>query len=351
MIEPAPAPPVKVVRITWSSALAVVGAVGGYMLVRGAFVSASRVLSWAVAATVAAVFVEPFTTWLSRYVPRVLAVLVTIGFIGTAVATIILGSVDDLDSEVERLKDTMPAAIAELEARDDEVGRIATEIGLTERAETFLDALDDRVGSASKAVVDNASALPVYFVSAILTVFLLVYGPRIAQGALDQLPRRYNPPLIADVVTHAITQARRTLAALLAQGLIAGVVVYALARAFDLPAPAVLALIAAVLGTLPDVGIVIGIAPTVALMAALESVTAAALVVFVVLVVQLLEALYVRRWVRTVGVDVGPAVIWIVGLVGYTVYGPGMAFYGIVVAIFVLAIIDQVPEARARIEA
>lgn len=349
MIENSP-PPVRVVRITWRSAVAAVAAVGGFLLMRSAFVSASRVLSWAVAAAVAAVFVEPFTTWLSRFVPRVLAVLVTIGFIGTAVATIIIGSVDDLDSEVARLQATMPAAIAELEARDDEIGRIATEIGLSERAETFLAALDERVGSASEAVVDNASALPVYFVSAILTVFLLVYGPRIATGALRQLPRRYNQTLIQDVVTHSVQAARRTLTALIVQGLVAGGAVYALARAFDLPAPAVLALIATVLGALPDVGLALGIIPTASLLAALESVTAAGVVVVAVLVLQLFEALYVRRWIRSVGVDVGPAVIWIVGLVGYTVYGPGMAFYGIVVAIFVLAIIDQVPASRARLQ-
>lgn len=349
MIENTSERPVRVVRVTWRSALFAVSAVGGFFLLRSAFVSSSRVLSWTLAAAVAAVFVEPFTTWLSKFIPRVLAVLITIGFIGTAVATIIIGSVDDLDSEVARLQETMPDAIAELEARDDEVGRITTEIDLSERAETFLTALDDRVGSASEAVVDNASALPVYFVSAILTVFLLVYGTRIAQGALDQVPERYNPKLIADVVTQAIHHARRTLTALLVQGLVFGLVVFVIAEVFELPAPIVLALIATVLGTLPDVGIVLGIAATVALMAALESVTAAAVVFTVAIALQLVEAIYLRRWIRTVGVDIGPAVIWIVGLVGFTIYGPGMAFYAIVIAIFALAIVDQVPEARGRL--
>lgn len=214
--------PVTVVRFTWTSAVLAVGGAIAFLVARTAFVSASRVLSWAAAAAVAAVFVEPFTTWLGRYVPRVLAVLFAIGFIGTAVAVSIIGSVDDLDGEVARLQRTMPDAIAELEARDDEVGRIATEIDLSTRAETFLDALDARVGSASDALVDNASAVPVYFVSAILTVFLLVYGPRIAAGAVDQLPPRFHPALMADVVERAMHRARRTLAAMLVQGLVVG---------------------------------------------------------------------------------------------------------------------------------
>jgi predicted PurR-regulated permease PerM len=67
--------------------------------------------------------------------------------------------------------------------------------------------------------------------------------------------------------------------------------------------------------------------------------------------VQLVEAWYIRRRIREFGVDVGPAVIWIVALVGYSLYGPGMAFYGVVYAIFVLAVVDQVPAARIAVEA
>lgn len=351
MIEDPPARQVRVVRITWATAAWLVGAVIGYLVLSTAFVSASRVLSWAVAASVVAVFVEPFTTWLARFVPRVLAVLFTITVIGGLVASVIIGSVDNLDSEVDRLKDVMPDAITDLEARDDAVGRVASDLMLSERSETFLDALDDRVGSASEALVDNASAVPVYFVSAILTVFLLVYGPRIAQGALGQIPDRYRPALVADVVERAIHQARHTLTALIAQGLFVGIAAFVVAALLDLPAPIVLALFAAILGALPDVGIVMGMFPTVALAAALEGVTIAGLLLVVVLAVQFFEAYYVRRWVRGVGVDVGPAVIWIVALVGFTVYGPGMAFYAIVIATFGLAIVDQIPEARADFDA
>ena len=38
-------------------------------------------------------------------------------------------------------------------------------------------------------------------------------------------------------------------------------------------------------------------------------------------------------------------------MIGYTLYGPGMAFYGVVYAIFVLAVVDQVPAARIALEA
>lgn len=350
MSQAPPPRPARVIRLTWTTAAGLVATVIAFTALRGAFVAASRVLSWAVAAAIVAVFVEPITTWMSRFVPRALAVLFTIAVIGGTVATVIIGSVDDLDSEVDRLHETMPEAIAELEERQDEVGRIAREISLIERSETFLDALDDRVGSASDALVDNASALPVYFVGAILTVFLLVYGPRIAAGGIGLLGDRYRPGLIATVVQRAIRLARHTVGALLAQGVVTGLATFAVAVIFDLPAPIVLALIATVLGVLPDVGIVMGVFPTLALTAGLESVTAAAVLTIAVVGLQVFEAVWVRRWIRVVGVDVGPAVIWIVGLVGFTVYGPGMAFYGIVVAIFALAIIDLVPEARESVD-
>ena len=40
--------------------------------------------------------------------------------------------------------------------------------------------------------------------------------------------------------------------------------------------------------------------------------------------------------------------MWIVALVGFTIYGPGMAFYGAAYAIFALAVIDQIPAVRAE---
>jgi predicted PurR-regulated permease PerM len=340
--------PVRAVRLTWRSAILLVAVFMGFLVLRGAFVAAHRVLGWTFACVAVAVFVDPLVEALGRFIPRVLAVILTfLLFAGTA-GVLVFGVVDDLDQEVGRLQDVAPEAIQDLERRDDEVGRFAEDLELSGRTETFLRELDDRVGSGSGALAENAPSAPVYFVCAILTIFLLVYGPSIARGAARSIEDDERRRLVIEVLEQAAHRSRRTVSALLTQGMLVLAATTATAMVLNLPAPIVLGLIAGVAAMLPDVGILMGAFPTAALTAAFHSITAAAVVVVVAFAVQLFEAWYIRRRVREFGVDVGPAVIWIVALVGYTLYGPGMAFYAVVYAIFALAVIDQVPAARAR---
>lgn len=338
---------VRTVRITWWSAALAILVVAGFLVGRSAFVAAHRVLGWTAAAVAVAVFVEPIVTFLGRWIPRVLAVILTFVVVAGTAGALVFGTVDDLDREVDRLREVMPPALQELENRDDEIGEVATEIDLSARAVTFLDELDDRVGSGGGALAQNAPTLPVYFVSAILTIFLLVYGPAIGTGAIGQIRDAQDREQLLAVVSSAAHRARRTVSALLAQGAAIGLATYGVAWGLDLPAPIVLGLLAGAIAMLPDVGILLGTFPLVALTAALEGVTAAAVVLAGVVAVQAFEALWVRRRIRDFGVDVGPAIMWIVALVGFTIYGPGMAFYGAAYAIFALAVIDQIPAVRA----
>lgn len=343
--------PVQPTRLTWASAVLAVSVFLGFVVVRGAFIAAHRIIGWTVACVAVAVFVEPFVAALGRYIPRVLAVILTFVLFAGVVLVLVFGAVDDLDREVGRLQDVAPEAIQGLEDRDDEIGRLATEIRLSDRAENFLDVLDERVGSGSGALAENAPTAPVYFVCAILTIFLLVYGPSMVRGAARQIDDETTRRVFFRVLAEAAQRARRTVSALLTQALVIGGATMVVAELLDLPAPVVLGLVAGVAAMLPDFGILLGILPTVALAAAFENIRTAVLVLVAALGVQLVEAWYIRRRIREFGVDVGPAVIWIVALVGYSLYGPGMAFYGVVYAIFFLAVVDQVPAARIAVDA
>lgn len=339
------------VRLTWPSAVLLVGIPFGFVVLRGSFIAAHRVLGWTFASVAVAVFVEPIVAAFGRAIPRVLAVILIFVLLASVVGVVVFGAVDDLDHEVGRLQDVAPGALQDLEDRDDWIGSLSRDLELRERAETFLDELDQRVGSGSGALAQNAPSAPVYFVSAILTIFLLVYGPAIARGAARQIDDDTRRRLVFRVMEQSAFRARRTVTALLTQALVVGGMTVVAARALELPAPVVLGLIAGVGAVLPDVGILLGVLPTVALTAAFDSIPTAVLVLVVALGLQLLEALYLRRRIRDIGVDVGPAVIWIVALIGYTLYGPGMAFYAVVYAVFALAVIDQVPAARIAMEA
>ncbi len=340
----------RTVRISTRTIALAVGVVLALLVLRGAFVAGQRVLGWAAACTVTAVFVAPLVTWLGRWIPRIAAVLLTFVVIGVAAVALVFGIFDNLDREVRSLQQVAPDATVRLEDRDDEIGAAMRDLRLSDRVEVFLDEVDERVGSGSDALAENALTVPVFFVNMILTIFLLIYGPGIIQGGLSLVADEDRRRLASTVLEQATQGARRTLAAMLGQGVLVGVSVGVVASLLALPAPVVLGLVAGVAATLPDVGILLGVLPTVALTAGLESGRVAVALLAAAMVVQAIEALHVRRWIDHWGVEVGPAVVLIVVLLGYELHGIGMAFFGVAFAVFALAVIDQVPRARERME-
>jgi len=334
------------VRITTRSVALFVATVVAVLVLRSTFVAAQRILGWAAASTATAVFFAPVASFLGRYIPRVAAVLLTFLVIGVAAGALVFGVFDDLDREVARLQEVAPDATQRLEERSDEIGSVMRDLELSSRVEVFLDELDARVGSGSSALAQNAFTFPVYFVNAILTIFLLVYGPGIVRGALGQVEDEARRVRIAATLHDAVLRARRTMAAILGQGAIVGLVVGGAAWLIDLPAPVVLGLVAGVAATIPDFGILLGVLPTVALTAGLEDGRIAVALLAVAFVAQAVEALHVRHIVDRWGVEVGPAVVLVVVLLGYTLHGPGMAFFGVAYAVFALAVIDRIPAGR-----
>ena len=336
----------RTVRISTRTVVLAVGVVLAILVLRGAFVAGQRVLGWAAACSVTAVFVAPLVTWLGRWIPRVAAVLLTFVVVGVAAAALIFGTFDNLDREIGSLQDAAPDATERLEERDDEIGSAMRDLELSQRVENFLEELDGRVGSGSDALAQNALTVPVFFVNAILTIFLLIYGPGIVEGGLSLIADEERRGRTAAVLYEATRLARRTMTAMLGQGVLIGLLVGLVAASLSLPAPVVLGLVAGVAATLPDVGILLGVLPTVALTGGLQSGRAAVAILAAAMVLQALEALHVRHAVDRWGVEVGPAVVWIVVLLGYTLHGIGMAFFGVAFAVFALAVIDQVPRGR-----
>lgn len=337
---------VRTVRISTRTIVALVAAFLAIMVLRDAFGAGQRVLGWAVASTATAAFVAPLVSWLGRFIPRIAAVLLTFIVIAVAASALVFGVFDDLDREMRSLQRAAPGATERLEGRDDEIGDAMRELQLSERVDVFLDEVDNRIGSGSSALAENALTVPVWFVNAILTIFLLIYGPGIVRGGLtliDDEPRRAR---VAAVLEEALVRARRTMAAVLAQGVLYGTLVGAIAWLLDLPAPVVLGLVAGLAATVPDFGILLGVLPLLALTAGLENGRTAVAMLAVAMVLQAAEALFLRRRIDRWGVEVGPTVVWVVVLVAYTLHGIGMAVFGVAYAIFALAVIDTLPRGR-----
>jgi predicted PurR-regulated permease PerM len=330
-----------VVRITARSAVVGVLVVVAGIVAQRVFVAAHRPLSWAAAAVVVAVLIDPIVDLLDRHIPRLAAVIVTLVVVGGAVFAVTYMAFDDLADGLDRLGRAAEDAAAQLEERDDSVGDLARDIDATRRVNQFVDALDERVTGGNEVLASTAGTAPTYLVAGILTLFLMSYGPRLAQSAVNQLPSPSQRQAVSDVVTRALNRSRRAVLLLVAEGLLVGLIVTGVAYLLDVPSPAALGLAAGILAMLPHVGIVLGTLPLILLILALRSDIDAILAAVVIVACQLVDSYVVRRRISEYSVHVGLLVPWVVVVVGYAVYGVGGAAFAVVFAVFGLAVLDE----------
>jgi predicted PurR-regulated permease PerM len=331
----------RTVRLTPTSGVWIVAVLVGAVLASRVFVAAHRPLSWAAAAVVAAVVLDPVVDLLARRIRRVPAVLLCFLVVGASVLGIAYLVFDDVEQAVDRLEESAPAAAASIEERDDRLGQLARDMDLTARADSFVAALDERFGDSGGEEVIRSTALtaPAYLAGAILTVFLMSYGPKLAGAGVAQLPSRHRLRA-ATFLSRATTRARHagllTVADAVANGVLVGLVTWSL----DLPAPAAIGLLATVAGVLPHLGILLGWAPVVVLALGLESGPVAGIIAAGAVGLQVLDSLVVRRRIDRY-VRIGLLAPFVVILLAHAVYGVGAALFGFAYAVFAMAVLDE----------
>lgn len=330
-----------VVRLSPRGAITIVGTLIGLVVARRIFVAAHRPLSWAAAAAIAAVLLDPVVDHLARHIRRVPAVLLTFLVLGTVGVGTTYLVFDEVQTALDRLETAAPEAATTVEARDDRLGELARDGQLVERVDSFVAVLRQRVTGGADVLRSTAGTAPTYLVGAILTVFLLTYGPRIAGAALAQDPRADRRRRVGEVVTEAIIHTRRAVVLTVAVALVLGLAATAVAQWLELPAPSALGFVVGVMALLPHVGLVVGSVPLLLLTVGFGSGATAITLGAVVLLLQALDSLCVRPWIARRSVHIGLFVPWVVVLLAYAVYGIGAAAYGLVAAVFVLAVLDR----------
>jgi predicted PurR-regulated permease PerM len=253
---------------------------------------------------------------------------------------------DEIEEAVDRLQVAAPDAAQAIEDRGDRIGELARDFELRDRIDVAVEALDERLAGGGDVLRSTAGTAPTYLVCGILTIFLMTYGPRLARGALDQQPDLVKRAEIAAIVGPAVQRARSAIVFAVTIGLFVALGVGGVAAALDLPAPSAIGFAAGVGSLLPYVGITIGAVPLLLMTLGFESLTAALVLLVVVLGVQLLDSLLIRPHAARQSVDTGLVVPWVVALLGYGVYGPGAAAFGAMYAVFGLALLDRL-EIRA----
>ena len=331
------------VRLTPLTAVIIIGTAALSVLARDLFHAAHRVLGWAAAATVVAALLDLPIGLLAKKIGRVAAVLLTFAALAAVVLGLVYGVFDNLNTEAERFKDAAPEAAANVEARNDRVGEVARDLKLKQRVDQLAKDIEDRIGGGGgQALLSQAGSLPTYFVGAILTIFLMTFGPRIVRGGLDQIEDERRRATATDVLGRALIRSRSAIFAMMAQAILLGLLAFSICKLLDLPAPIMIGVLAALLGLIPFIGVGLASLPLALLALGFASFQDGMLVLAGGLALQFLEGRWVRPHVDRATMRIGPAVPWLVGLLGYSVYGVGGALYGSAYAVYALAVVDAI---------
>lgn len=325
------------IRLTAGTVAALVATFLAALVARNVFEAAHRTVGWVVACTVVALLLTPVIERLSTVMPRGLAIALTMITLAVLVVTVLVGVFTNVRTQVDKLSEQLPAAAERIEA-DSPFSDTAREFGLTERTQSFVDALDKRLSQGDTAI-SAAGTAPTFFVNAILVVFFVVFGERTIRAAFRQIADEERRARVERITWAAITRGRSYVLASLAQGLLIGLFGGLVAWRLELPAPAAVGLLLGAFALVPYVGVLLGAAPILMLTAGFAT-SWFAWVAMGAVVLQGVSAVVTARVVNERSVRVGPAVVVLAALLGFAVYGPGGAFYGAALAVFGVAALD-----------
>lgn len=338
MTEPSDAWTVARVRLTVGSALLFAATFVVVTVTWNLVSAAHRTIGWVVASTVVALLLEPVVRTLERHMRRGLAIALTVLATVLVAGAVVAGVLTDVRQQVDRLREDLPDAAAAVE-QDTSLGETARDFELRHRVEDFVDQLDQRISqrAAAEGALDTG---PAYFVNVVLVMFLLVFGTQMGHAALRQLTDEERRERYAAIVTEAITRGQHYILRSLGLAAVVGTGTGLAAWMLDLPAPAVLGVVMAAFALVPHVGVLLGAIPMLLLSAGFNAGVTTALLVVAFLAVQGVCALVVHRYIDARTVHVGPAVIVIVALIGFEVYGFGGTFYATALAVFAVAALE-----------
>jgi putative heme transporter len=334
------------VRLSLRSSLAIVLGLGATILFLEILRDAQRVIAWVLCASAVAALVTPLVNALERYkyVPRGLAVAITvllglgaIGFLGYRVA-------NDVSNAMDALQEAAPDRAHELE-RDSDFFR---EIKLEERVTRFVDAIPERLagGDTAEALRSAATRGVAFLAGIILTVFFILYGPRLLEGALSQVEDEHSRHRLRHILGSGSRRALYFSRVKIWEAVVEGFIAYSIARMANIPGAAALAVWVALWSIVPVAGVFIGALPFVVFAAAISVERAVA--VGIAFVAIALADFAVNRWLERNVVDVGSFAIVLAAFAGLELYGLTGALLFVLGAVFFVSILSEVePEELA----
>lgn len=325
-------PPGTVLRVTPAAAVAIVAAVVAGLALQRGFVLAHRTIGWAIACGVVALLLDPVVHWLSRRLPRPVAIIVSVlAFTGLAVL-VVARIVRELTSSARALQAAAPQAAARFEERSS----FARDLKLADTIGSFTQQLSRDL---NEGTVARVRAAPTYLVTGVLMLFLLVHGRRYVTGALSLITDAMRRERMRRIVAVGVRRGRNRLLLVVLQMSVVTLAAMALFAAVGLRARFVLAFVLGVASVMPVVGVVFAGVPAVVMAYGFEGTGAAVAVGAFVVVVEVVDTLWWRPRCDRRTVEVGLFLPLMATLVGYELYRIGGAVYGYALVVIGLAVV------------
>jgi predicted PurR-regulated permease PerM len=182
---------------------------------------------------------------------------------------------------------------------------------LSERVQSFVDELPKRLAGGDTAEVIRSATTRglAYFVAFILTLFLVLHGPRMVRGGIGLIDPVERREYVHGVLARAYTRSWGYLLGTLGISLLTGAYAYAWCRLADLPGATVLAMTVALAAVVPNVGVMIGALPVLLLTAGLDPNSGWTLSLAVMFAFwQVLDVYVLRRHLNRRSITIGPVV-------------------------------------------
>src|SRR3954447_8282590 len=258
--------------------------------------------------------------------PRALAVFLTVVVILGSIGMVTYSIIDALVRETHALQDIAPDVGRDLE-NSKRFGDLAQRLKLSERLPKLAKEVPSRLqgGDTTEALRAAATRGVAFLVTGVLSLFLLSHGPRLLTAGLFQIRDPVRRRRAERIGMGAYQRARMCVAGSIGMAVAAGLLAFAVARSFNVPGAAPLAVWVALWDVVPLVGTVIGVMPIVLLASTLGTPTRGVVVAAILLTYAVIEAFVSQQWIEARPMRLGPFITIVAGLVGLEMYGIGAA--------------------------
>ncbi len=320
------------VRVTPALAFATVGAVLAAYVLQRVFVLAQRTVGWVIACSVVALVLDPVVQWLSRRLPRVVAVLLSIVALVVVAVAVVARLVSELTSSAKALAQAAPVAAARLEQRSS----IARDLRVTATIRSFTKELTRDI---NQEALSRVRAAPTYLVTGILMLFILAHGRRYVNGALAQIADSNARARWRGIVRVGLIRGRTRLLLSVLQVVVVTLVGLVVFEVSHLRASFILAFLIGLASLMPFVGMVLAGIPAGIMAYGLHGVSAVVAVAAFVVAMQIVDLVWWRPRCNRKTLEIGLFLPLVATLVGYRLYNVGGAVYGYALVVLGLALL------------